>query len=108
MSDLPKTSRRHFIKMTAVSLATAPFACTMLCGTAHAAEMVSTSDPTAAALGYVEDATKAEKRTDTAALCSNCNFYSGKAGEDNGPCALFQNKHVKAGGWCTAWAKKAG
>jgi hypothetical protein len=102
----PDNSRRRFIKLTAIGLATAPFANALLSGTAGAAEMVSETDPQATALGYKADATKAEKRTDATAMCSNCNFYSGKAGEASGPCALFQGKLVAANGWCTAWAKK--
>ena len=102
----PDNSRRRFIRLTAIGLAAAPFANALLSGTVHAADTVSETDPQAAALGYKADATKAEKRTDATALCNNCNFYSGKAGEASGPCALFQGKLVAANGWCTAWAKK--
>lgn len=100
-------SRRRFIKLTVATLAAAPFAEVLLGGTAVAADTVAETDPQAAALGYKADATKAEKRTDKTALCSNCNFYTGKAGDASGPCALFQGKLVAANGWCTAWAKKA-
>ena len=103
---VPDNSRRRFIKLTAVGLAAAPLANALLSGTVHAAEMVNEADPQATALGYKADATKAEKRTDATAMCNSCNFYSGKPGEANGPCALFQGKLVAAHGWCTAWAKK--
>ena len=103
---VPDTSRRRFIKLTAIGLAAAPFAGALLSGTARAADTVSETDPMASSLGYKADATKAEKRTDATAMCSNCNFYSGKAGEASGPCNLFQGKLVAANGWCTAWAKK--
>jgi hypothetical protein len=93
----PDNSRRRFIKLTAIGLAAAPFANALL----------SESDPQATALGYKADATKAEKRTDAAALCSNCGLYTGKEGEASGPCAIFQGKLVAANGWCTAWVKKA-
>ena len=106
INQTPDNSRRRFIKLTAIGLAAAPFANALLSGTAGAADLISESDPQAAALGYKADATKAEKRTDATALCSNCNFYTGKAGEASGPCALFQGKLVAANGWCTAWAKK--
>lgn len=102
----PDNSRRHFIKLAAVGLAAAPFANALLSGTASAADIVSETDPQAVGLGYKADAAKAEKRTDATAMCSNCNFYTGKAGGANGPCALFQGKLVTANGWCTAWAKK--
>ena len=103
----PDQNRRRFIKLTVAGLAAAPFAEVLLGGTAVAADVVAETDPAAAALGYKADATKADKRTDATALCSNCNFYTGKPGEASGPCALFQGKLVSGSGWCTAWAKKA-
>jgi len=102
----PDNNRRRFIRMTAIGLAAAPFANALLSGTASAADLISESDPTAVALKYKADATKAAERKDATALCSNCNFYTGKAGEASGPCTLFQGKLVAANGWCTAWAKK--
>ena len=101
-SDSP---RRRFIKLTIAGLA-APLA-GALAGTATAAEPVSETNPQAAALGYKADATKATARKDPKADCSNCNFYSGKAGAADGPCQLFAGNLVKAKGWCTAWVKKA-
>lgn len=68
-------------------------------------------DPQAVALGYVADTTKADtkkfpKHTNDQ-LCSNCQLYTGKPKEPTGPCALFPGKAVAAGGWCSAWVKKA-
>jgi hypothetical protein len=65
------------------------------------------TDPQASALGYKMDATKAAARKDPSAFCSGCNFYSGKAGAADGPCAIFGGKLVSSKGWCTAWVKKA-
>ncbi len=104
--DHPDNSRRRFITLTAMGLAAAPFANALLTGTASAADPISETDPQAIALKYKADATKAAERKDATALCSNCNFYTGKAGEASGPCALFQGKLVMANGWCSAWAKK--
>ncbi|MGH6623208.1 MAG: high-potential iron-sulfur protein [Burkholderiaceae bacterium] len=101
------TNRRRFIKLTVSGLAAAPFANALLSGTAHAQALISEADPQAVALGYKADATKAAARKDAQATCANCNFYSGKAGAADGPCAIFPGKHVAAKGWCTAWAKKA-
>ena len=103
----PITSRRRFIKLTVSSLAAAPLANTLLSGVAHAQALIPETDPQAVALGYKADATKAAARKDAQATCANCNFYSGKAGAADGPCAIFPGKHVAAKGWCTAWAKKA-
>ena len=98
--------RRRFFKITAIGLATAPFASALMSGAAHAANVKET-DPTAAALGYVLDATKSTKRTDKTAMCGNCGLFTGKAGAADGPCSIFQGNLVQAKGWCTAWVKKA-
>ncbi len=101
------TKRRRFIKLSVTGLAAAPFANALFNGSARAAEMVSESDPMAVALKYKMDATKAPERKDPTAFCSNCNFYTGKAGDANGPCTLFGGKLVTAKGWCASWVKKA-
>jgi hypothetical protein len=100
-------SRRRFFKITAAGLAAAPFANALLSGVAQAVDTVKETDPTAAALGYVADATKSTKRTDKAAMCSTCSLFSGKPGAADGPCTIFQGNLVSAKGWCTAWVKKA-
>lgn len=72
--------------------------------------LVEESDPTAASLGYVADATKADKKKFPKYVageqCSNCQLYQGKAKETSGPCPLYPNKQVTAKGWCSAWVKK--
>ena len=105
-NTLSRTNRRRFIKLTVAGLAAAPVGSALLSGTAAAVETVTEANPQAAALGYKIDATKAPKRTDPKAFCSNCNLYSGKADAPNGPCALFTGNLVSAKGWCTAWLKK--
>ena len=105
--DASSASRRRFFRITAIGLAAAPLASALMSGTAHAVDTVKESDPTAAALGYVVDATKSAKRTDKTAICSTCSLYSGKAGAADGPCTIFQGKLVSAKGWCSAWVKKA-
>ena len=72
---------------------------------------VDEKDPQAVGLGYVADTTKADtkKYPKHAAdqKCSTCALYQGKAGDAAGGCPLFGVKQVVAGGWCSAWAKKA-
>jgi hypothetical protein len=74
-------------------------------------KLVDEKDPQAAALGYVADATKADKakyKTYAAGqACSGCALYQGKAGDAAGGCPLFAGKQVAAKGWCSAYAKKA-
>jgi len=103
-------SRRQFLNRLAVASATLPVV--VLLGdirTARADEAphMDPEDPMAKARRYVEDAVRSEGRVDETALCDNCMHYSGAAGADYGPCALFQGKQVNAKGWCTAWVKKA-
>jgi hypothetical protein len=100
------TNRRRFIELTLTGLAAAPFANALLVESAAAVQQVSESDPTAQALAYKEDATKAPNRKDTSAYCSNCSLYSGKPGAADGPCSVFSGNLVTAKGWCTAWVKK--
>lgn len=58
------------------------------------------NDPTAKALGYITQSTKADQK------CSNCTQYQGKGAAAQGPCAIFPGKNVAAAGWCTAWVNK--
>jgi hypothetical protein len=68
-------------------------------------------DAQAAALGYVVDATKADKKKypkyAADQKCSTCQLYQGKAGEGAGACPIFAGKQVSASGWCSSWIKKA-
>ncbi|HZP65412.1 MAG TPA: high-potential iron-sulfur protein [Rudaea sp.] len=67
---------------------------------------LATDDPTAKALNYTEDATKAPAPHQDGQACANCNFYHGGS-TGYGPCDLFTGKAVSAKGWCAGYAKKA-
>src|SRR5436189_5123962 len=95
---ISQVSRRRFIKISAAGFVAAPFANALLSGTAEAIDKVSESDPTATALGYKMDATKATNRKDSTAVCGNCNLYSGKPGDAEGPCTIFGGKLVSTKG----------
>jgi len=72
-----------------------------------AAPMVDAADPQAKNLGYVADATKADKvkfpKFAAGQACSSCALFQAAS---NG-CPLFAGKQVAAKGWCSAYAKKA-
>lgn len=80
-------------------------------------DLVKETDPLPKGLGYVHDATKAE-RADKAGTkaadqhCSNCQFYIKEADmldkEEVGKCQIIPNGVVKAKGWCKSWIKKPG
>ncbi len=101
-------SRRHFIRLAACSSAA------LLAGhEALAADppMVDEKDPAAVALGFVADATKANKAKYASyaagQMCGTCQFYQGKAGAASGACPVLGGKLVSAKSWCSAYAKKA-
>ena len=99
------TSRRRFIALVPVLGAAA------LARAQAPAPLVDPKDPQAAALGYVADASKADKakypKYAAGQACSSCALFQGKAGEAAGPCPLYAGKSVAAKGWCSAWVKKA-
>jgi len=100
------TSRRQFIQIVPVA-----GAALLASRSASAQTAVTDKDPQAVALGYVSDATKADKTKyksyAAGQTCSTCALYQGKAGDASGACPLFAGKVVAAKGWCSAFAKKA-
>ena len=71
-------------------------------GAAADLPQVDPEDATAKALEYVHASTNPEQN------CANCQLYTGEAGAEWGPCAIFPGKGVAAKGWCKSWIKKAG
>jgi High potential iron-sulfur protein len=98
-----KFTRRDLLRAGA----SMPALSAVLVGAAPAAELplVSTADPVAKAMLYVENAAKA-KGAKPGSHCGDCALYMGKAGAKTGPCSLFVGKSVYAAGWCMAWAAK--
>ena len=66
---------------------------------------LSTTDPTAQALKYTEDASTAGPPHEAGQTCATCNFFAGGTGY--AACQLFPGKAVNAKGWCQGYAKKA-
>lgn len=73
--------------------------------------MLDEKEPAAVALGYVEDAARADKikfkNYVAGSQCSDCGNYLGQSGDPAGACKIFPGKNVAAKGWCSAWIKKA-
>jgi hypothetical protein len=72
---------------------------------------VAVNDPTAVALGYIEDATKVDAKKNpmykAGSTCANCLQSTGGAATDAWrPCNLFPNKLVDSKGWCKVYIKK--
>ncbi|MBZ0223857.1 MAG: high-potential iron-sulfur protein [Dokdonella sp.] len=116
MSKQSKTSsidhgRRGFLKTASVG-AGAALAISVLPSLGRAEDLphLQVTDPTAQALGYVEDTAQVDDKKypnhKTTQDCANCKFYQGTGGE-YGPCQLFPGKSVHMKGWCSAHADKA-
>ena len=100
-------SRRQLLRLTAIVVVAAPFSSVLsLTASAADATLISSDDPTAVALKYVDDAAKA-KEAKPGSKCANCTLYQGTADSAQGPCAIFPGKQVKATGWCASWTAKA-
>jgi hypothetical protein len=99
-------SRRRLLKRVSLGVAVAPIAAGAL-KSAWAADLplVTEDDPTAKALKYVPDASKASGAK-PGSHCATCKLYQGAANSAQGPCLLFPGKDVKAGGWCSSWTAK--
>jgi hypothetical protein len=100
------SSRRRFIVHAALAAAALPFAGRFM-GQAQAAALVKLplDNPQARALAYTDDATTSKHPNyKTGSSCANCQFFTAATGA----CSLFPGFKVEAGGWCSAWAKRAG
>ena len=107
-----KKERRSFLRTIPIALAVAAQSPELLAqAKAAAGPKLEENDPQAKALGYVHDATKADKAKfanwKPGESCSGCLQFKGKPNDAFGPCTIFGNKQVNAKGWCTAWQKKA-
>ncbi|MEP6484625.1 MAG: high-potential iron-sulfur protein [Rudaea sp.] len=99
-------SRRRFFGVAGGALGAMVLA-GPLARSAYAADLphLETTDPTAQALKYTEDATKAGPPHQEGQTCASCNFFGGGTGY--APCQIFPGKAVNAKGWCQGYAKKA-
>jgi len=102
----PDGSRRRFFATAGGALGVAVLA-NVIPSITRAEDLphLTLDDPTAKALNYTEDNTKAPAPHQAGQECANCNFYTGAA-TGYGPCQLFAGKSVAAKGWCSGYAKK--
>ncbi len=75
---------------------------------AQSAPRVDVKDPTALAVGYVENISQLDLKKYPGYLkgstCENCALLQGSAGENYRPCSLFAGKLVSVSGWCSGWS----
>jgi len=109
-------SRRNFCKKSLIALSVIPFAAVVskdvFAQATPTTEVDGKKNPMVAAVAYVSDATKSDKRKDATQICKGCVLYqtgglkvAGQTGE-YGKCALFLDGLVSANGWCQSWAAK--
>lgn len=98
-------TRRRLLRNVALGMALIPIAGASLRAAAADAPLVTADDPTAKALKYVSDASKAADAK-PGSNCANCKLYQGAQGTAQGGCLLFPGKSVKAAGWCSSWTAK--
>lgn len=104
--DEQDPSRRRFLTWSAVTAVTACLGGLSVRARASDLPHLTTTDPTAKAMDYVEDANTSKNGLyKPGSSCANCQFYAGpEAGY--GPCQLFPGKAVNAKGWCTSFTSK--
>lgn len=106
MSQITNTSRRALLKKLAIGISLIPVLdLGVVRAFAAEAPLVTADDPTAKALKYVDDASKASGAK-PGSKCATCRLYQGAAGSTQGACQIFPGKQVKAAGWCASWAAK--
>jgi hypothetical protein len=118
MSDKPMNkSRRDAVKMMLGGLAAVPLVNLIGMAAAQAEDLPHVdpaTDPTAIALKYHDDATKADRAAANRPglppdqqFCHNCQFVQADSGAWR-PCQLFPGKAVNENGWCASWTHKTG
>jgi hypothetical protein len=121
MSDTPMSqSRRDAVKLMLGTAVAIPVMNLIGVGSVRAADAppnaVPATDPTAIALKYQPDATKADRaaaarpgKPPAEQMCANCQFrLADQGGGDWSGCSLFPGKLINVNGWCASWTLKAG
>lgn len=110
-NDIIDLKRRNILKQSLFGL-TAVAAASILAPAAYADDLpeLTEADPMAIALGYKKDTATvdAAKYAKHAAdqNCVGCQLYTSTS-DAAGSCTIFAGKQVAAGGWCSAYVKKA-
>jgi len=109
----PIPARRALIKLLSIGAA-GLLAIGRVPGALAAAALVplTSADPTAKSLGYVDDSSKVDAKANpmhqAGQKCANCVQYQGKPGDARGGCNIYPGKSVSMNGWCKVYAKKPG
>lgn len=100
-----KVTRRWLVKN--LSVAAAPAGLFSRRSRSDELKRLDVKDPTAVALGYVENASQVDLKKYPAyaqgSNCENCLQLQGSPGNNYRPCSLFPGKLVSVSGWCKGW-----
>jgi hypothetical protein len=108
---MQKFSRRAIVKSGLIAGALLP-AVGLVSREAAAAALppLDPSDPTAKALGFVNDGSKVDAKAyptyKPTQKCANCAQFQGKPTDATAACTIFAGKSVPAAGWCQVWAQR--
>ncbi len=98
-------SRRSFLQFLTLSATAGAVARRSV--RADEPQKLATKDPSAVAVGYVENAAEVDVKKYPAYVqgsrCDNCLQLQGNAGNNYRPCTLFPGKLVAVSGWCSGW-----
>jgi High potential iron-sulfur protein len=105
-----KLGRRGFLARLAAASLALPFL-GLPSARAEDPPPLDPNDPTAKTIGYTEDASKVDPKTEPLfkpnSRCTNCTFFqTAQAKGENAPCTIFANRIVVGKGWCRAWSAK--
>ncbi len=102
ITNVNKT-RRSFVSALGAGVFVVPLSHLILSRPVFAADTpkLSPDDPTAKSLEYTHESPDSVKR------CAKCQFYTGAADAEWGPCVIFPGKLVNAEGLCKSWYQKA-
>lgn len=107
MSAMPQSSRRRFLALMARAAGAVLVAGAWVRGAAAALpHLGASSNATARALHYTDDARKSAVAHPPMQHCMMCRHYRGSMGEAWGPCEVFPGFDVNAMGWCSAYAAR--
>jgi hypothetical protein len=99
-----KVTRRSLVKNLSVAASAGLFARRSL---GDELKRLDVKDPTAVALGYVENVSQVDLKKYPAyakgSNCENCLQLQGSPGNNYRPCSLFPGKLVSVSGWCKGW-----
>ena len=111
MQTPTKLNRRSFMQIATVSVVGAALIAPAFQAAAADLPKLELDNPTAKALGYVEDTTKVDAAKypnhKPEQMCGGCSLMQGDAKNARNPCAIFPGKSISTKGWCASFAKKA-